>query len=195
MQQDIEMANFNPNSEDSLSKVEISIDFETPYGKYSRYCKIKNKYLINLGPQFIVQLIIMIFSIPLGTLVVYSTYGQIPNWIWKFYTFIFLLMIYVHIHMLFSDPGIVSKKHHLKAQDIQNDENFVKCSQCGFVDSTAIHCDDCDVCIEGYDHHCDVIGKCIGKGNLILFYLFVSVIPVFLWATIFVGIMFLNSDI
>jgi len=27
------------------------------------------------------------------------------------------------------------------------------------------HCVDCNVCVEGYDHHCPVSGKCIGKGN------------------------------
>ena len=27
------------------------------------------------------------------------------------------------------------------------------------------HCPDCDVCIEGYDHHCPWMGTCIGKKN------------------------------
>ena len=36
------------------------------------------------------------------------------------------------------------------------------------------HCDDCDVCIEEYDHHCPWTSKCIGRGNLIPFYVFVG---------------------
>ncbi|PHJ23740.1 dhhc zinc finger domain-containing protein [Cystoisospora suis] len=32
------------------------------------------------------------------------------------------------------------------------------------------HCEDCRVCIEGYDHHCPWTSKCIGKGNAKEFY-------------------------
>ena len=32
------------------------------------------------------------------------------------------------------------------------------------------HCDDCDLCIYDYDHHCVFFSKCIGGGNLICFY-------------------------
>eukprot|EP01068_Selenidium_serpulae_P002478 Selendium_serpulae@DN2487_c0_g1_i2.p1 len=32
------------------------------------------------------------------------------------------------------------------------------------------HCEDCEVCIEGYDHHCPWTSKCIGKGNVCEFY-------------------------
>ena len=28
------------------------------------------------------------------------------------------------------------------------------------------HCDICDVCVDGYDHHCVFVGKCIGRGNM-----------------------------
>jgi len=41
------------------------------------------------------------------------------------------------------------------------------------------HCDDCDVCIRGYDHHCPWTGKCIGEGNILYFYAFVTMIPVY----------------
>ena len=27
------------------------------------------------------------------------------------------------------------------------------------------HCDDCGVCVEGYDHHCPCVGVCIGDKN------------------------------
>ena len=29
----------------------------------------------------------------------------------------------------------------------------------------AMHCPDCNVCVEGYDHHCPWMGICIGKRN------------------------------
>jgi hypothetical protein len=42
------------------------------------------------------------------------------------------------------------------------------------LDSKTNHCDDCNVCIEGYDHHCPWTSKCIGKGNIKSFYVFVT---------------------
>ena len=33
-------------------------------------------------------------------------------------------------------------------------------------DNNAYHCEDCDVCIEDYDHHCVFFSKCIGGGNI-----------------------------
>ena len=36
------------------------------------------------------------------------------------------------------------------------------------------HCKECDVCIEERDHHCPWVTKCVGKNNLISFYVFVG---------------------
>lgn len=36
--------------------------------------------------------------------------------------------------------------------------------------ANAYHCEDCDVCIEDYDHHCVFFSKCIGGGNLTYFW-------------------------
>jgi hypothetical protein len=38
------------------------------------------------------------------------------------------------------------------------------------------HCPDCNVCIEGYDHHCPWIGKCVGSNNSCSFYFFLMMI-------------------
>lgn len=43
------------------------------------------------------------------------------------------------------------------------------------------HCNECDICVEGNDHHCPWTSKCVGKNNLISFYIFVgsSIIVIF----------------
>lgn len=51
--------------------------------------------------------------------------------------------------------------------------SYSYCSICTIVKTDDIyHCEDCDVCIKGYDHHCPWTGKCIGEGNLVPFYAF-----------------------
>ena len=43
-----------------------------------------------------------------------------------------------------------------------------KCSICkSFVDDTVMHCEACNLCCEGFSHHCDWVGKCIGYRNII----------------------------
>ena len=41
------------------------------------------------------------------------------------------------------------------------------------LDKKIKHCRFCNICIERMDHHCPWTGKCIGKGNIIPFYIFV----------------------
>ena len=75
------------------------------------------------------------------------------------------------------NPGIVMK----------SDLNSVSgnyCEICKVFSSgdKVVHCEFCGVCIEGHDHHCVWIGKCVGKNNNRLFNLiFVSVCLVYLF--------------
>jgi len=53
------------------------------------------------------------------------------------------------------------------------------CQKCGVKRAPkTYHCVDCDLCIEDYDHHCPWTGKCIGGGNIIPFYVFVTLTPI-----------------
>lgn len=45
------------------------------------------------------------------------------------------------------------------------------CNTCKiWVKKGTAHCSDCNVCIEGFDHHCMFYSKCIGAGNIFYFY-------------------------
>ena len=49
---------------------------------------------------------------------------------------------------------------------------FKYCNKCKIwerVDRKISHCNDCGVCVEGYDHHCHWTGKCIGRKTIFLF--------------------------
>jgi hypothetical protein len=47
------------------------------------------------------------------------------------------------------------------------------CKVCGSRRTkTTHHCRFCRRCVEGFDHHCDVLDICVGEGNIFLFRLF-----------------------
>lgn len=66
-----------------------------------------------------------------------------------------------------SDPGI--------APMYDEERHDEQCRHCGRLRrSKTKHCHVCKVCVDGFDHHCDVLDVCIGRGNVVLF-------RVFLW--------------
>ena len=65
------------------------------------------------------------------------------------------------------------------------------CNICSVVktDRDTFHCDDCDVCIKSYDHHCPWTGKCIGANNIYPFYAWlVSIIVALLFSVLVVAV-------
>ena len=66
------------------------------------------------------------------------------------------------------DPGVVP----LSTEPLENEPSTF-CDRCeGYRPIGAIHCNDCNVCIEEYDHHCPWSSKCIGKRNVMVFHTF-----------------------
>ena len=165
----------------------INPDLHSPHGNFKRFCRLKNTYLINIGPEYPILLIIAFLFTGLGSYMISFTQNHVPLWSWKLYIIIFTIVVCLHILMFISDPGIIRKK--IIKQDEEKGvegDGSIDCKKCGIIKFTnkTRHCISCDVCIEGFDHHCIFLGKCIGKRNLVLFYLYVGSIPIFFWATI-----------
>ena len=75
----------------------------------------------------------------------------------------------------------------------ENSIKFSYCYACGVKrDNDSYHCSDCDVCIDGYDHHCPWTGKCIGKGNKLPFLAFIIHTCFFFNFLIFVMVIWIN---
>ena len=72
--------------------------------------------------------------------------------------------------------------------DPESPNSLKNCAICGAYRAEATyHCEDCDVCIRDYDHHCPVTGKCIGEGNILFFYAFlISVFMSFCYVVLWV---------
>ena len=55
-------------------------------------------------------------------------------------------------------------------------DEYYYCEQChlyNYIYNSINHCNKCGICIEGQEHHCVWIGKCVGKNNIFCFYLFI----------------------
>lgn len=99
------------------------------------------------------------------------------------------------INVLLSDPGVLPK--HVTAlpgllprmappayaraidaptANISIDGHVESCKFCIscriWRPPTAHHCSRCNVCIEGFDHHCGILGKCVGQRNIRDFLIF-----------------------
>ena len=70
-------------------------------------------------------------------------------------------------HCFVINPGF--PKNDIGRQTGIPKENYKFCPECKFyydLNKKVNHCFDCGICIEGYDHHCPWVSKCIGNKNL-----------------------------
>ena len=91
-----------------------------------------------------------------------------------------------------SDPGLVkadSRYEGVPSSDVSAGRGWRYCDLCSIYQPPgAVHCPDCNVCIEGYDHHCPWMGTCIGKKNFTSFMTFnLTWLFYFLYAIIWVS--------
>mmetsp|Transcript_41062 Transcript_41062/g.86139 ORF Transcript_41062/g.86139 Transcript_41062/m.86139 type:complete len:196 (-) Transcript_41062:190-777(-) len=125
---------------------------------------------------------------------------------------IICLLFYVHgvvslCIVTCSDPGVVKSGTGagvggggyagLPRVDVSAGRGWRYCDLCSvYQPPDAVHCPECNVCVEGYDHHCPWMGTCIGKKNFTsfmvfnltwLFYLLYAIIWVTLFGNSFYG--------
>ena len=98
----------------------------------------------------------------------------------------YLTFITSYIYTVLINPGIPEKIYYIpnfKHQKIGDIKKWNKCTKCNILipkKFKAVHCEYCEVCVREQDHHCPWTGKCIGKYNLISFYIFVNSLLVYL---------------
>ena len=119
--------------------------------------------ILNISANIFIQIIVF-KKIP----IIFKILGSILNF----------LQIYFFIISSTKNPGLPSKEYEKLVYEEENKtaKNFRKCKDCKLwinTDEKTIHCKKCDICIEGYDHHCDCINICVGKKNIKNFYLLI----------------------
>ena len=81
------------------------------------------------------------------------------------------------------NPGYPERNEQsLKGEPRIKYKYCIECNIWERIDRGISHCDECGVCVEGYDHHCPWTGKCIGRKTIYYFYTFLtSVFIVFIF--------------
>ena len=177
--------------------------------KIKQCIKLKNGYLINIGPGWIVFFMLSIIFVLFGVSSLYFNWNYIKKSMTIPFIILIIALVIVTIYMTVSDPGIIQNRKHIYTTQFKqevivseliniknqvvnsdteeksegNDENSIdkySCTKCwAFIEEKATHCNHCKVCIKGWDHHCGYIGKCIGSKNFIGFYLYVIIAVIY----------------
>ena len=86
---------------------------------------------------------------------------------------VYSLYLFSYLYTFLINPGI--PKNEIGKYTGEPKEDYRYCELCKYYvkkRALASHCPDCCVCVEGYDHHCPWVGKCVGKNNMTSFKIF-----------------------
>ena len=156
-----------------MNKNTIPKKIKRKYGKLIILYQKDEDPIYVMGELFPFCFIFNIFFI--GSLF-YYLYGKV----YKFYIILVFIIGIIQI-ILYTLSGILNpglpklEYEKLIYEDVSN-KNFRQCKDCKFWINTEFstqHCNECKICIEGYDHHCCTLNLCIGKDNLKIFYFYI----------------------
>lgn len=135
--------------------------------------------LIVIGPNWPYFLGLTLFLF-LSFFAVFITLGNNLNSLVRLIgIIIYLLQFISYTACSILNPGLADNRFLENPNFKYDEKKSSPCSECKLlinINTTEItyHCFECEVCIEGYDHHCPWTTKCIGKKNIWLFYIFVT---------------------
>jgi len=150
--------------------------------------------VIYIGPHWYCSVIMLSFIIGVGYIYIVGV-GLVRGFChFLGGTTVTMLSVATFLRCALADPGVVRRQSQdceasresgdSAAEVLRPDESGTSrrmklgrhCSKCNVPQPWGVvHCDFCQVCIEGHDHHCPWMGKCIGRNNLCAFYTFICV--------------------
>lgn len=98
------------------------------------------------------------------------------------------------------DPGYVldheiSEAEYESTSDKKRPKDGKFCEYCKlFTKRKTNHCFQCHHCVSNFDHHCGIMGRCVGRTNVVLFYLFVIIANTLYLGLIILGVYELISS-
>ena len=121
---------------------------------------------IIIGPHWPLYIFVTSFFTT-GTYLIFKHFGNFINIILKFIgVIIYLTFLISYTYTALINPGY--PKHDIDSITGEPRKKFYFCNKCNLwasLEKKTRHCNDCDICIEGHDHHCPWTGKCIGSSG------------------------------
>jgi len=156
-------------------------DFPNPIRKYGNlftFLNYNNAPIFVIGPNwpFFLALTLVLF---LSFFLVFIVLANKLHFIIRIIGIvIYFLQFLSYTACSILNPGLADNRYLENSNFIFDKRNFRPCTECRLLinmNTTEItyHCFECEICVEGYDHHCPWTTKCIGKKNLWLFYAFI----------------------
>ena len=113
-------------------------------------------------------------------------------------TIIFFLFLISYLITVLINPGIPNRDYYsntyFKNNNNKPTSGLIQCKKCNIIAPKSLeirHCDICHVCVMKYDHHCPWTGKCIGKYNLISFYILLFSLLAYIFMSFITFLMFI----
>ena len=136
-----------------------------------------------------------IINLSVNAYIICIVYKNIPIIFRMVGCIINFVQIWLFIYSSTKNPGLPLKEYGtlIYEEENKNAKNYRQCKDCKLwinTDEKTIHCRKCQICIEGYDHHCDCMNICIGKNNLKLFYFLMLVSFILILYSILVTLAF-----
>ena len=164
----------NQKKIDNSVKIDINNqDIFLTYGRYKIFSyDSKGDPLFLIGPDYSFFIIILIIN-----LIYFLFLSVLLLSLAKFYIAIIgvilnIIQFGITIICGIKNPGL-PKKELQDVSLLNNSNRYVRCNLCFFIIDKSkhyVHCERCQCCCEGYDHHCPWTSKCVGKGNIFYFY-------------------------
>lgn len=134
--------------------------------------------LIIIGPHWYFSLILIIIISSLFYIILFYYWISINYIIITLGFILYFLFLISFLYTCLINPGFpVNNIDNILNGDLKDNYNYCDiCKVYSSYDNKVFHCKFCDICIEGFDHHCPWTGKCIGKKNFKSFVFFVGVV-------------------
>ena len=161
---------FNENDIEHFNEQKINPNKERVFTNVHCFFYLDSEPLIIIGPDlgyFIwIFTLVSFFSIlvySLKTSAYFTTFLFVSAYIFFAVSYIMLMVV---------NPGIPSEKKHYDINDLNF--NYKQCKICNCIYhkddfKNVSHCDECGICVEGCEQHCNFATKCIGRKNKNIF--------------------------